>query len=207
MYDVNYLDDAMTLLADMCEYIAVDLKMDIDDFWELFLASGYARECEVGNCVFIAGKSGIELAKDVFKETGYEIDQTAPGSYGERSAYYWAGWILAYYQWKKGYSFRDINEKISMKRLVEMYRINHELSEERVVDNLDLIMNDSEYDSKIAFYRRIMGYSQRTLSNRSGVNIRTLQQYEIGAKDVNKASAGILSALARELKCNIEDLI
>lgn len=45
------------------------------------------------------------------------------------------------------------------------------------------------------------------LSQRSGVSLRMIQQYEQGAKDIRKASASGLLALAGTLHCDIEDLI
>lgn len=55
--------------------------------------------------------------------------------------------------------------------------------------------------------RKQCGLSQKKLSTESGVNLRTLQQYEVGAKDINKASVTNLLALAKALSCNVEDLI
>ena len=40
-----------------------------------------------------------------------------------------------------------------------------------------------------------------------GVNLRTLQQYEIRAKDINKAAGAALLALAKALGCRVEDLL
>lgn len=45
------------------------------------------------------------------------------------------------------------------------------------------------------------------LAELSGVNLRTLQQYEIGAKDINKAAAGSLQAMARVLGCEMSKLL
>ena len=39
------------------------------------------------------------------------------------------------------------------------------------------------------------------------VNLRTLQQYEHGTKDINKASVSSVYALAKTLNCNVEDLL
>ena len=50
-------------------------------------------------------------------------------------------------------------------------------------------------------------YSQKMLSQRSGVSLRMIQQYEQGAKDIRKASASGLLALAGTLHCDMEDLI
>ena len=48
--------------------------------------------------------------------------------------------------------------------------------------------------------------SQSELAKEAGINLRTLQQYEIGAKDINKASVSTVLALSRVLKCNVKDL-
>ena len=39
------------------------------------------------------------------------------------------------------------------------------------------------------------------------VNLRTLQQYELSTKDINKASAASVYALTKTLNCNVEDLL
>ena len=43
--------------------------------------------------------------------------------------------------------------------------------------------------------------------NKSGVNLRTLQQYELKTKDIGKASVQTVIALAAVLGCPIEDLL
>ena len=40
-----------------------------------------------------------------------------------------------------------------------------------------------------------------------GVNLRTLQQYEIRAKDINRAAGSTLFSLAKVLGCRVEDLL
>ena len=47
----------------------------------------------------------------------------------------------------------------------------------------------------------------RKLAEKVGVNLRTLQQYEIRAKDINKAAGATLLALAKVLGCRVEDLL
>ena len=49
--------------------------------------------------------------------------------------------------------------------------------------------------------------TQAKLSELSGVNLRTLQYYEQGYKDINKAQVITLYRIARVLCCNIEDLL
>ena len=49
--------------------------------------------------------------------------------------------------------------------------------------------------------------SQSELSQKSGISLRTIQQYEIKAKDINKAATMTLIKLSRVLGCKIEDLL
>lgn len=51
------------------------------------------------------------------------------------------------------------------------------------------------------------GLSQSQLSEKSGVNVRMIQHYEQGVKDINKAQAITLFKLAQALDTNMENLI
>ena len=51
------------------------------------------------------------------------------------------------------------------------------------------------------------GLSQGQLAIKSHVELRTIQAYEQGYRDINKASYAILNALAKALNCELEDLI
>ena len=72
---------------------------------------------------------------------------------------------------------------------------------------LDDIMDNGNEVRSLQQLRRVYGYSQSMLAMRSGVNLRTLQQYESGAKDINKASISTLKALADTLGVTMEDLM
>ena len=47
---------------------------------------------------------------------------------------------------------------------------------------------------------------QSELAKASGINLRTLQQYEIGAKDISKASVSTVLALSKVLERDVRDL-
>ena len=49
--------------------------------------------------------------------------------------------------------------------------------------------------------------TQKELADRSGVKLRTIQQYEMRTKNINKAAAETLQQLAQVLLCSIEDLL
>ena len=50
-----------------------------------------------------------------------------PGVYDGRSQEYWTGWILAYYQWYTGKSFRIIQKEVPIERIRDMYNPYHEM--------------------------------------------------------------------------------
>lgn len=49
--------------------------------------------------------------------------------------------------------------------------------------------------------------SQSELATISGVNVRTIQHYEIGARKIDSAKLDTLCALALALGCNVQDII
>lgn len=61
--------------------------------------------------------------------------------------------------------------------------------------------------SNLKRIREEKNLTQLQLSEISGVNLRTLQYYEQGYKDINKAQGITLHNIAQALKCNIEDLL
>lgn len=61
--------------------------------------------------------------------------------------------------------------------------------------------------SKLKTIRESKEISQSKLSEISGVNLRTLQYYEQGYKDINKAQGITLLKLSQALDCTIEDLL
>jgi len=55
--------------------------------------------------------------------------------------------------------------------------------------------------------RESKNITQAKLSEISGVNFRTLQYYEQGYKDINKAQGITLYKIAQALECKIEELL
>ena len=55
--------------------------------------------------------------------------------------------------------------------------------------------------------RTFRGISQKILSERSGVNLRMIQNYEQCTKDIKKASIVTIKSLAVALDCSIDDLM
>lgn len=55
--------------------------------------------------------------------------------------------------------------------------------------------------------RKDAGLTQHELAARSGVSIRTLQYYEQGVLDINKAAAATVYRLALALGCEMPELL
>lgn len=55
--------------------------------------------------------------------------------------------------------------------------------------------------------RKDKGITQAELAQAAGVNVKMVQKYEQGIKDVNHAQAQTVIKLALALKCNILDLL
>ena len=206
-YNEIYLYDAMKNLGEAFDYVVNSCNKSADEFVTKFIVSGVADNYEKGNPKYVSGMSGTELVMDVFELTGEEFSFPSAQTEYECSSEYWVGWSLAFYQWKTGKSFREIFKHITMTDLLKLYPTLHEASEEKFVDTLSFMIERHGYISKLQQQRKVCGYSQRELAEKSGVNIRTLQQYEIGSKDIGKAAVQVVLAMANVLGCKVEDLV
>lgn len=190
------------------DYAVYSCRLKADDFMKMFLVSDLAGQFEKGVPNVVSGISGTELVWAVLRQAGYgEGTFPAPRIEYDCSVEYWCGWMLAYYQWDTGRSFRDILQMVSLEEMSRLYPALHEAPEEKFVDVMNGRVRGRNRPTKLQTFRKNMGYSQRNLSERTGVNLRTLQQYERRSKNINKASAQTLSVLSRTLGCRMEDLL
>lgn len=206
-YDSSCLETAMKNLGEAFDYAKNSCNLDMDKFMEMFISSKYSKMFEDGNPKVLVGISGTELALNIFEKCGYNIDIKATQNKFDYSPEYWCGWILAYYQWKTGLSFKYINSQIAMQEILNLYPTLHEANEDKFVDVVNNKIKNKVKTTRLQQVRKKCGLSQKELSEKSGVNLRTLQQYELGTKDINKASASSVYALAKALNCEVEDLL
>lgn len=208
-YNELYLDDAMNNLGDMIDFAVRDLKLEPDNFFGWFISSGVASKFEKGNPKYITGMSGYELAEVVLKETNVEYKKREPSHIGFKGREYWAGWILAFYQWYTNKRFEDIvKDGLALSTVFSMY-ILHEADESKFVESANKIIarNKEGRKSKLHNIRKARGFTQQELSNASGVSLRMIQLYEQKQNDIGKAQVGVVISLAKVLGCEIEDLI
>ena len=206
-YDKQYLDDAMRNLGEAFDYAVNHCRIEIDDFLDLFIAGGIADQFGLGVAKYVSGMSGIELVWEVMERSGWERELPEPEAVYDCSPEYWCGWILAYYQWYAGTSFRNIRAYISMREIWKLYPTLHVAAEDKFVDTMNRRIRRKHLPTKLQALRKSIGYSQKTLAEKSGVTLRMIQQYEQRAKDINKAAGVNLIALARTLGCQVEDLL
>ena len=208
-YNEEYLDDAMKNLGDMVDYAVHDCGYELDEFFNLFISSGIASLFERGNPKYVTGMSGVELAQAVLRNTNGASDfpeATLPAEYGRE---YWAGWILAYYQWFSKMRFEDIvSEGLPLSKICDMY-ILHEADESKFVENANIIIerHKRQRKSKLQIIRKARGFTQQQLSEVSGVTLRMIQLYEQRQNDINKAQVNVVVSLAHALGCDVEDLL
>ena len=208
-YNELYLDDAMHNLADMVEYAVCDLGFDPDEFFGWFVSSGIASKFEKGNPKYITGMSGVELAEAVLNITNVAYASKEATHNIDKGKEYWAGWILAYYQWITGMRFEDmIRNGLSLSTVMSMY-ILHEADESKFVENANEIIarHKENRNTRLQEIRKSRGFTQQQLSDASGVKVRMIQLYEQRQNDISKARFEVVLSLAKALGCEIEDLI
>ena len=207
-YDESYLNDAMDSLGEMLDYAVVDCGYDIDEFFVWFVTSGVAWQFERGNPKYVAGMSGVELAREVvFRITGARESRLATQPL-DRSPEYWTGWVIAYYQWYRALRFADLAEGGLVPSAVLGRYLLHEADLTKFVAVADEVLGSRlGKPTALACIRKNRGMTQQELADRSGVTLRMIQLYEQRQNDISKASVSVVLALARVLGCEAEDLV
>lgn len=144
-YSELYLSHTMENLAVMMDYGINCLGIEAPLFFCRFITSGVAAQIESGNPKYLVGHSGLELAEIVIEQSGGGVLNDVEMTYAfGRTPEYWAGWILAYYQWKSCRSFAEMqNYGLDISRVIEMYYPLHEADTEKFCDIADEIINDN----------------------------------------------------------------
>ena len=205
-YDEEYVTLAQRVMGDMLDYAVNTLNYELQNFYRMFLISGIARQFEIGNPAYVAGRNGCEVAKEVIVLSGLDMLEAEDLMYLDKSPEYWTGWALAYYQWKSGQSFRQIDHAVSIDTVCAMYDPLHEADIEKFV----YIMNEKLKQQDVSRLRRLRTYaklSQRQLAEAADVPVRQIQLFEQGERDINKTQGRTLLKLSRVLKCRPEELL
>ena len=205
-YDELYLGKARMTLAWMFDYAVNGCRIEIEDYYRMFLMSSYARRFETGNCSVVAGLSGVELAQRVILEQDEQANLPDPVYSLDRSPEYWLGFYLSYYQWYNNLKFEQITSKVTIRDILLMYRKYHEMDVMHFVVALDEMRQERQI-ARLQEYRRRICLSQRELAEKADVPLRTIQQYEQKQKNINHARVDYVIRLAQALYCRPDDLM
>lgn len=125
-YKKTYLNGAMRNLGVMLDCGVRKYGYPISDFYDKFLSCDVSRQFANGNPRYLVGLSGAELADMVVQESGSPISEKNDGTYIVGPEY-WAGWVLAYYQWRSRRSFAYMQRKgLGINKVMSMYNPLHE---------------------------------------------------------------------------------
>ena len=206
-YQEIYLSNAQSALGDAFDYAINTCKIPGDNFIQMLLSSSVCKKLENGEPNYLAGKSGIEIAREILEETtGKQFSQEQDYNLS-RSPEYWIGWAAAYYQWFSGRKYNQIFEALPFQDLEKMYYTLHEADVSKFADIAESRIKEVFPDTNLKRIRTTYGCSQSELAQRSQVSLRSIQMYEQRQKDINKASVETIHRLSKVLGCTMEDLM
>lgn len=206
-YDKDYLYYAQNNLGHMFDFAINTCEYSLDVFFEMFRVSNVCKQFEEGNPSYLVGKTGCELARLVIFEVKEKEIQENDIMYMDRSPEYWLGWSLAYYVWEKNCRFDYIFRVIRPENLIGMYDTLHEADISKFVIQIDNKLKEYYDKSMLARLRTYANLSQSMLAEKSGINIRIIQSYEQGMRDINKAQFSTIVKLAKALNCDPIELL
>ena len=206
-YQEIYLNKTQAVLGEAFDYAVNACNITGENFVKLFIISSARKKIENGEVTYIAGKSGIEVVREIVFETMNKEIVVEPKEQFGRSKEYWIGWAIAYYQWYSSRKYSEIFKVFSFDDLSRMYYTLHEADITKFVDLVDARIKEVFSETNLKRIRTTYGCTQLELSKKSGVSLRSIQMYEQRNKDINKASVETVYRLAKVLGCEIEELI
>lgn len=126
-YDEMYLSDVQKNLGFFFQLLLHNIGLSPEESQKIFLDSIIPKQIENANPDFLCGKSGYELAiialhkMDLSKIINKAIQEPF-----YPQAEYWAGFILAFCQWKNNIPFAKILKRYPLEQFLQTYTLLHE---------------------------------------------------------------------------------
>ena len=206
-YNQLYLEDAMNNLGSMLDSAVHAAHCNLFDFYDMFLSSGVATQMQAGNPRYLCGLSGMELMQLVLERSTDKVVTIEEYQPFDRTPEYWAGWIVAYYQWYSAYTFSFIQKNgLDIGTILSLYSALHEADLSKFVQIADERIKQQKDSRKnmLKTIRKQSRLTQSELAEQSGVTLRMIQAYEQGDQDILKAEVRTVFALSRVLGCTPE---
>ena len=83
----------------------------------------------------------------------------------------------------------------------------HEMDLRQFSDKMHMLCRERQKETHLKRLRTYSNLTQKALAEKTGIPIRTIQQYEQKQKDINRASGQYLRQFASVLNCRMEDLL
>lgn len=205
-YSADYLDSAQQVLGGMLLSGTYLFNLPADEFWGLFISTGYASRFGRGEAGVVAGLSGWELAVRVLETAGRRFERRRPVESDTLPPPYWAGWALAKYQWYTGLTFALIETVVPVSAVIDLYHPYHEMDVKRFFGKMDGLYLAKYPDTNLKRIRTAAGYTRADLARIAEVSPRMVGKYESREKDINHAQADVVARLAVALHVNAADL-
>ena len=134
-YIEPYLKDVMRNLGVMAHFCINEYGLSPEKFSTLFAHSHVAEQISMGNPRFLSGLSGKELADILIASSAEIIPSSTSSDTYQISPEYWAGWVMAYYQWYTAKSFNQMYaDGQTYEKVLMMYYPMHEADLAKVVE-------------------------------------------------------------------------
>ena len=103
--------------------------------------------------------------------------------------------------------FADIIKAVPIEEIRALYSPYHEMDIRHFVEKMNSLCLSQRVETNLKRLRHLAGLSQRELTEKSGVSLRTIQQFEQRKKNINKAQIDTLIPLSLALYCDVRDLL
>ncbi len=137
-YIESYLKDVMRNMGVMAHFCINEYGLSPESFSVLFANSYVAEQISMGNPRFLAGLSGREMADMLIESSAGNVSKSSVSDSYWVSPEYWAGWVLAYYQWYSAKSFIQMYaDGQTYDKVLMMYHPMHEADLAKVVEMME----------------------------------------------------------------------
>ena len=103
--------------------------------------------------------------------------------------------------------FADIIKAVPLEDISALYTPYHEMDIRHFVEKMNELCLQQRAETNLKRLRRQAGLTQRKLAEKSGISLRTIQQYEQRKKNINKAQIDTLIPLSKALYCDVRELL
>ncbi|MBO4725449.1 MAG: helix-turn-helix transcriptional regulator [Firmicutes bacterium] len=212
-YPQNRLAAMQGLLSEILDAAVYELHLDATEFYDTFAVSEIAHRMEKGDIRLLDelkskyGGSYKTLAGSIMAGRERKVGQVPVRYSAGNSPEYWAGSMLAFYQWQSCIPFAEINKYLSIEYVKGMHDEFKQREPEAFAATISTLFKGAKRDTNLATIRRGAGFSQKQLAEAADIPVRTIQQYEQRQKNINKAQAEYIFRMARVLGCKMDDLL